>query len=187
MIEAELKARLRDPDAVRARLDELAAGETVVYRDTYYDQPDCAFMQSGRELRIRVIETPARIGLRTVLTYKDPAVDESGSKPEFETAVADAAMMGQIVERLGYSPRLAFTKHCANYRFRAAGRDILVTLVTVPEVDGSFLEVETQAHQDELAPALETVRKVLNDLGVTDDELTTELYSDAVRASRSGR
>jgi adenylate cyclase class 2 len=56
----------------------------------------------------------------------------------------------------------------------------------VPELEGTFLEVETQASDDEVPSALAAVRRVLADLGVSDQELTTETYSDAVRAARGG-
>jgi hypothetical protein len=38
---------------------------------------------------------------------------------------------------------VSFEKHCTNYRFRVEGRDLLATVVTVPELDGTFLELET--------------------------------------------
>ena len=47
MIEAELKARVRDPDGLHARLGELAAGERSVYRDAYYDHPAGTWLPPG--------------------------------------------------------------------------------------------------------------------------------------------
>ena len=80
---------------------------------------------------------------RAVLTYKKPAADSaSDSKPEHETKVADAAVVDEILSALGLEHLVAFEKHCANYRFTAQGRDMLATLVTVPEIDGTFLELE---------------------------------------------
>jgi adenylate cyclase class 2 len=85
---------------------------------------------------------------RTVLTYKAPAVDaDSGSKPEHETKVADAATLDTIFRALGLEDLVAFEKHCANYRFTAHRRDMLATVVTVPEIDGTFIELETMADE----------------------------------------
>ena len=39
MIEAELKARVHDPGALRDRLRRLASEEISLYQDTYYDRP----------------------------------------------------------------------------------------------------------------------------------------------------
>ena len=183
MIEAELKARLRDPDAVRARLDERAASETATHYDAYYDLPDGELDAQGRELRVRTVETKA--GCRRVLTYKDPSAHDSGSKPEYETGIESAGTIREILERLGYKPAIEFTKQCTNYRFEASGRQLLATVVTVPELGGTFLEVETLAEPADLDVALEVVRQVLADFGVGDDELTGELYTDAVRAART--
>jgi adenylate cyclase class 2 len=52
---------------------------------------------------------------RAVLTYKEPAADAaSGSKPEHETKVADAAVVDEILHMLGLEHLVAFEKHCAN-------------------------------------------------------------------------
>ncbi|MER6303569.1 class IV adenylate cyclase [Kitasatospora sp. NPDC001539] len=186
-IEAELKAFVRDPEAVLKQLeDRYGAGRAEVYRDTYYDAPDGSLMGEDRELRIRTVHSPD--DTRTVLTYKAARVDEaSGSKPESETSVEDADAMHEIVRGLGFVPRIAFEKRCRNYAFDSDGRHMLATLVRVPELnDATFIEVETAAvTENDLAPALASVRNVLAELGVSEDDLTTELYTDAVAAARA--
>ncbi|MER8183502.1 class IV adenylate cyclase [Kitasatospora sp. NPDC094015] len=184
-IEAELKAVVRDPEAVMSGLEERhGPGRPEVYRDTYYDTPDGALDNGDRELRIRTVHSAD--DTRTVLTYKGARVDEaSGSKPEAETKVEDADAAHDIVRGLGYMPVIAFEKRCRNYAFQYDGREMLATLVRVPEIDGTFLEVETIAKSgDDLGPALATVRAVLAGLGIGEDDLTTELYTDAVAAAR---
>lgn len=184
MIEAELKARVHNPQALHARLRALAEPELSVYRDTYYDLPGRPFTAEGRELRVRVVETGEI--RRTVLTYKEPVVDEaSGSKPEHETKAADPAVLDTVLVALGAEHLIAFSKRCANYRFTGRGRDMLATVVEVPEIDGTFLELETMAAEGELAAALADVRAVLTDLGIDEQDLTTELYTDAVQRARS--
>jgi adenylate cyclase class 2 len=183
MIEAELKARLRDPDAVRAALESRAPGEPATYRDAYYDTPGGDLEHDGRELRVRTIETPGAV--RHLLTYKGAPVDEgSGSKPEYETAVESADMVTAIVEQLGYVPLIRLTKECLNFRLSVAGRDFLATIVRVPELDDTFIEIETQATEPEVTEALAAVRSLLDDLGVPEGDLTDELYTDAVRGAR---
>jgi adenylate cyclase class 2 len=183
VIEAELKARVREPESLLARLRRLADEERSTYRDTYYDRPGRDLTADGRELRVRVIETGEM--RRTVLTYKEPAVDaDSGSKPEHETKVADAAVLDAVFLALGLEHLVAFEKHCANYRFTAQGRDMLATVVTVPEIDGTFVELETMADEADVDAALADVLAVLRDLGINDDDLTTEQYTDAVMQAR---
>ena len=186
MIEAELKARLRKPDAVRGALAARADAEVATYRDVYYDRPDESLDRGGRELRVRSVETggPAR----HLLTFKEPAVDAaSGSKPEYETTIGDRSAVDHLLRSLGFVPLVELTKECENYRLSAAGRDFLATLVRVPEIEGTFLEVETMAAESDVDQALAAVRGLLNELGVSQAELTAELYTDAVRATRPGR
>src|SRR5579859_7527304 len=90
-IEAELKARLSDRVAVKARLDALALGESERYRDTYFH------VAGDRELRIRTVESAGEV--RHILTYKEPPVDAiSGSRPEYETLVADPTTTATILD-----------------------------------------------------------------------------------------
>ncbi|MFE3191626.1 class IV adenylate cyclase [Nocardia sp. NPDC059240] len=185
VIEAEYKARLTDPAGVREKLQALSVADRVTYSDTYFDDAIEALSRAGRELRLRTISGSAE-STRSILTFKDAAVDAAtGSKPEYETTVGDRATMEEIVERLGYRPRLSFTKLCENHRFKAAGREMLATIVTVPELDGTFLELETMTEtEDDLGAALADLRSVLDDLGISPDQLTTELYTDAVALRR---
>ncbi len=186
-IEVELKARVRIPDLVKEILNGLTAGETSIYRDAYYDRSDQSLTASGRELRIRTVTTERSI--RTFLTYKAPAVDQaSGSKPEYETEAADAQALEAILRNLGHEPLISFEKHCINWRFQTEGRSMLATLVTVPELDGTFLEIETMADDpDQVPAALKAVRATMLDLGIVDEDFTTELYTDAVRQQRDRR
>lgn len=179
-IEAELKARLADPTAVRAKLAHRAPPERATYHDIYYDTPAETLTRAGRELRLRTIN-----GARHLLTFKEPPADEaSGSKPEYETTLDGAAAMDHLLQALGYARVAEFTKQCVNHRFAAHGRSFLATVVEVPELDGTFLEVETMSTESDLAEALAAVRGVLAELGVSGAELTTELYTGAVRAAR---
>lgn len=185
MIEAELKARVHVPEDVLRRLDERAVGVPEVYKDTYYDAVDGGLDARDVELRVRTVHGPDET--RTVLTYKGAKVDEvSGSKPEHETRVEDAEAAHAILRGLGYVPVIAFEKRCRNYAFNARGREMLATLVRVPEVDGTFLELETLVEEDQVQAALTDVRGVLAELGIAAEDLTRELYTDAVRARRGG-
>jgi adenylate cyclase class 2 len=184
-IEAELTAELARPEHVRAELDRRAQPETSTYADRYYDRPDRSMDAAGYELRVRTITTGATT--RVVLTYKEPAVDSSGSKPEYETIAADSAVLHTIFLGLGLVEHIAFHKHCDNYRFTAHGREMLATVVQIPELVGqTFLELETMAEPGDVPEALSALHMVLGELGVADEELTTESYTDRVAARRAG-
>ncbi|GAA2818790.1 class IV adenylate cyclase [Kitasatospora sp. CM 4170] len=188
MIEAELKAVVREPRAVLRRLEAAyGPGCSELYRDTYYDAPDGGLMGADRELRIRVVEGSDG-GSRALLTYKGARVDAaSASKPEHETQVADVRAAHGIVRGLGFVQRLAFEKRCRSYAFGFEGRRMLATLVRVARLDGVFLEVETAVEAvDGLPVALAAVRRVMAELGLEEGDFTTDLYTDAV-ARQEGR
>ena len=186
MIEAELKARVRAPEVVARALDERGVGRSETYQDTYYDLPDGSLRARDEELRLRFLADHGTGERRTLLTFKAAAVDEvSGSKPEYETRVEDSQNAHAILEHLGYVPAIVFEKRCRSHAFEAYGRRMLATLVRVPELDGTFLEIETQVQEeDEVAAALEDIRAVLAELGVGPEDLTRELYTEAVAAAR---
>jgi hypothetical protein len=92
-----------------------------------------------------------------------------------------------MLRGLGYVVTIAFEKRCRNYNFTAAGRQMLATLVRVPEIDGHFLEVETITNEDQVHAALDDVRAVLAELGLADEDLTTELRSTRTPWRPSGR
>ena len=48
MVEAELKARVHDPESITQQLDGRATARFEVYRDTYYDRPDGSWTRSAR-------------------------------------------------------------------------------------------------------------------------------------------
>jgi adenylate cyclase class 2 len=121
-----------------------------------------------------------------LLTFKEPAVDEaSESKPQHETAVGDADVLVTVLTALGVEQIIALEKRCVNYRFTAQGRDLIATVVTVPELAGqTFIELETLADPGDVEAALDLVRSVLRELGIEDSDLTTQAYTDAVAARR---
>ncbi|WP_326585741.1 CYTH domain-containing protein [Streptomyces sp. NBC_00481] len=186
MIEAELKARVRAPEAVARALDEWAEGRSETYQDTYYDLPDGSLRARDEELRLRFLADHGTGDRRTLLTFKAAAVDEaSGSKPEYETRVGDSQIAQAILEHLGYVPAIVFEKRCRSHAFEAYGRPMLATLVRVPELDGTFLEIETLVQEEaEVGAALDDIRAVLDELGIAPEDLTRELYTDAVAAVR---
>lgn len=183
MIEAEIKARLKSPGRVREQLDARAHGAEETYADAYFDTLDGSLSARGQELRVRTVT--GQRGTRHILTFKDrPADKATQSKPEFEITVDDPQTATTILNGLGFPTSLAFVKECINYDLTFEGRRFLATIVTVREVDGVFLEVETQATAVDLDAALRLARALLAELGVGDGEQTTDTYAEAVRRGR---
>lgn len=103
------------------------------------------------------------------------------------TPVADPEVLHTLCTGLGLVVLIAFEKHCTNYRFTGQGRELLATVVQLPELGGQqFIEVETITGPDDVPAALRVVRGVLTDLGITDADLSTTSYTDRVAARRTG-
>jgi adenylate cyclase class 2 len=65
---------------------------------------------------------------------------------------------------------------------------MLATLVTVPELDGTFLEVEILVDgETDVGPALDAIHVLLHELGISDGDVTDELYTDAVARDQAAR
>jgi adenylate cyclase class 2 len=184
MIEAELKAYVRDPERLRQLLLDMAEEEVSVYRDTYYDWPNHSFTTQAREVRLRVVE--ANGTTRCLLTYKGPPVDEvSQSKPEYETHVGAQSTMDLILRSLGLTHLVALEKHCRNFALELEDRQVLATLVRVPELDETFLEVETLVDDDgDVDPSLRILRNLLAELEIDQDDITTVTYTSLVLRRR---
>lgn len=104
----------------------------------------------------------------------------SGSKPEHETEGASPAAVDCLLRGVGFEHLVSFEKHCTNYRFSAQDQDMLATVITVPELDGTFLELETMTSPDDIQADLADIQTVLLRLGIADEDLTTEQYTEAV-------
>ncbi len=184
MIEAELKAHVHAPQDVIRILDQYGPGHAETYHDTYYDDDEGNLTARDAELRTRTVSSPH--DTRFVLTYKGATIDaDSGSKPEHETRITDPDAVQAMLTGLGYRPVIDYEKRCRNYEFDARGRKMLATLAFLPELDTSFLELETLIQDDgDVQEALGDVRAVLHDLGIKDADLTKERYTDAVATRR---
>jgi adenylate cyclase class 2 len=185
-IEVELKARVHDADNVLARLRSKSHGQPSTYRDTYYDWPDRRLEHAGRqELRIRVIEADSET--RALWTFKGAMLD-AASTPEFETMVTEPEMARAILAQLGLEPVITYTKHCVNFTFDTDSHQVKATVVRVPELEGTFLEIETLV-LDETAidPAQAVIRGVLAELDIAEPDLEPTFYVDMVAGRRDDR
>ena len=158
------------------RLPE-GTGAVVLVEDVYYDAPDGRLAATGRELRLR------REGGRTRLTAKAPPFDAAtASKPEHETAVADADATAALLGVLGFQPVLAYTKRCRRARLRADGLDVELTAVTVDFDPRLFVEIEhLAATREQALAALPAIRALAAGLGLTEE--CAEAYTDLARAA----
>lgn len=135
MREVEIKVRVDDPKAVRARLLKLGAALRLDrHREAnlLFDFPDGRLKSSGRALRLRLA------GRRAVLTFKGPAEASRRFKvrQEFETKVASLKQARRILQALGLRPVFRYAKLRTEFRLDK----VSVCLDETPL--GAFLELE---------------------------------------------
>ncbi len=133
--EIEIKLPAADLDAVRRRLRERGAAlEKPRHEESndLYDDSEGRLAAAGCALRVR------RVPGEALLTFKGPPRFEQGvkSREERETTVADAAVIGAILERLGFRRTFRYEKRREEWRLA----DCAVALDETPI--GDFVEIE---------------------------------------------
>lgn len=184
MYEVELKARINEMENLRSRLNGLSAPpEVAIYEETYFNNEHDLVAQE-KELRLRQIHSTATKSV--ALTYKDPPFDStSKSKAEIEVNVSDHQDALQLLVNLGFVIDIQFQKTCWIYRFNWLGLAIELTIAEVPELDAIFVEIETLvAAKKDTPEAFDKLYTLMSDLDIPKSALTSEYYTEAVRASR---
>jgi predicted adenylyl cyclase CyaB len=188
MYEVELKAILRDILPIREVIEsyDLKSREELIYDSIYFDSNN-ELTSSHRELRLRSIKEIKSSKIKNLITYKDPPFDVfSRSKPEIEIEVDHLDEAISLLQKLGYESILRFQKQCTNYRLNHNGLDLLVTLAYVEELDQYFIEVESPtADENEFEYRFSIIKSFLSEIGVRDEDLTNEYYSEAILKNRS--
>lgn len=177
--EVEVKARIEDPAAVRARLIGLGAvgGAGVTRRDTYYARraldPGCP--GAARDLAFRLREEP---GAAPEITLKAKRV-EGGVETNREVffRVDDRTAFETFTEALGYAP--AFRKVKAVETWALEG--LTVELVRIEGL-GPFVEVEALGDDEAEAASLRPrVLAMLARLGIPASAIEPRPYTDLLQ------
>ncbi|WP_456482520.1 class IV adenylate cyclase [Methanopyrus sp.] len=163
MYEVEVKVRLKNPEDVRERLEELGEKvRTVRQRDLYYQHPCRDFAETDEALRLR------RSDGRVTMTYKGPRVGREKSRVELEVTVDDFETADAVLRHLGFEPleHAEVRKIRTVYVLEVDGEKVVATLDEVEGL-GTFLELECKAaDESEVGEKEELLVSVLEDLKV---------------------
>lgn len=159
--EVEVKFRVSDLAAVRAKLAEMNARLAATHRqeDHYYAHPTRDFRQTDEAFRLRVD------GAKNELAYKGPKVDAlTKTRREVEVPLADGPAArerwGEVAEALGFPPVRVVRKTREVYPVPVRGT---VVEVAIDQVDGLAPHVELEAPASNEAE-LDVVRARVLDL-----------------------
>ena len=187
MFEVELKAIVRNKSATIEQIEELCdeTGLKLVYDDVYLDKENTLTV-ADKELRLRNKTNRDSGESRFFLTFKDSPFDEkSKSKPEFETEITDFNTAIAIFKKLGYSISMRYTKECLIYNLTYRDIKLEVSIVELPELKNTFIEVETQTETEKDTKLLfKILHEFLNQIGISQADLTSQYYVDAIKEKR---
>jgi adenylate cyclase class 2 len=172
MLEIEVKAKLRNPKATRAKLLELGAEhvKTKVQVDTYYNHPLRDFVSTDEALRLR--EEDGRV----ILTYKGPKLDEiTKTREEEKVEVSDMRAANAVLERLGFERVITLKKRRRHYVLQ--GMKIMLDEV---EGLGDYIEVEKPGDEYEPRELLDFLRE----LGIAEEDAERRSYLELLLERR---
>jgi len=174
VLEVELKARMRDPAAVEARVARFATRERAFEKsDAYWHGPEWRMARGTKGFRLR------SDGGRHVVTYKDKRNEggiEINRETEFE--VSDPAAFSGLLARIGCEPFYEKRKSGVAYRYG----EYLLELVEVAGL-GGFIEIETLLPDEDpasIALAMGGLRETLALAGVPESEIEGRSYSELI-------
>lgn len=182
MLEIEIKLPINDSEATRERL--LSLGFTlkgrISMRDSYFDNADGYIRSSGQALRIRE-NTDLMSGAKECeVNFKGRKLDSvSMSRSEYETSVADADVITEILRTLGYSP---VEPEVYKIRDEYTRGDMNACIDEVRDL-GYFLELEIVAaeeagvrDEDIRQMGIARIEAVLDELGYAIGDTVTTSY-----------
>lgn len=172
--EVELKARVEDLDATRARIER--AGATLAVharlRDRIYDSATGELSAQDIVLRLRRYETDTSVEAH--LDWKGPTARENGFKvrSELTTGVSDPAALATMLEKLGYRIVGAIDREIIQYSLADDADTVSIRFEVYPRMD-TLVEVEGSTAGIEKAVSL---------LGISRDRFSADRLVDFVRA-----
>jgi adenylate cyclase class 2 len=140
-VETEVKIPIGEPAEILCKIRE-AGFETSVERlfeaNTLYDKPDKELKNAGMLLRLR------EVGGKNLITWKGQgAAGPHKARPEIETTLGSAEVLGQILEKLGFERSFRYEKFRTEFRKGKSGDVINDGVITLDETPiGNFLELE---------------------------------------------
>ena len=174
MIEIELKARLHNPEKVRAKVEGFADYVREFDKmDAYWHGPEWRFARGTKGFRLRAD------GEKSIVTFKAKRNEggiEINRETEFEVSDPDA--FTSLVERIGCEP--FYRKHKTGRAYDYDG--FTIELVQVEGL-GDFIEVEKLLDNDDpetVAVVLGSLKGILARAGVPESDIEGRGYSELI-------
>jgi adenylate cyclase, class 2 len=168
--EVELKFPIADADEMTLQLLARGArrGGVVRQSDLYFQHPCRDFRQTHEALRLRKTDDGLRI------TYKGPIIDSrTKMRRELELPVGrepgDFNQFRELLTILGFEPVRGVEKTRAVYDLMWEGRQLELAVDAVDGL-GTFLEIESMAHDSDRDAARDAILQLAEKLGLKNPE-----------------
>jgi len=168
--EIEIKFALRDRAELLRKLHDL--GGERLYPETFEDN---IVLDRRGELRTRgALLRVRKFGKYALATYKGPMAIEGGvkSREEVQTGVESFELAIQLFDALGFKPVFRYQKFREVWRVRET--EVVIDRTPI----GDYFEIEG---------AMDTIRAVATDLGMSMDSALRQSYADLYRQARRTR
>lgn len=173
MLEMELKAILKNKLQVINNLEKQGCqwSQLIFQEDTIYIQKNGKTTVKNPVFRIR------KIADKTILTLKIQDSDLNTAK-ELELEVSDDEIMHQILQVLEFTAKAEVKKH----RIETVHKGYTICIDDVERL-GDFIEIEKLGLGDcNREKEYDEMRKVLQNLGINEDDFVTEKYFEMLLA-----
>ncbi len=168
--EIEVKFPLRNRAELLRKLHDI--GGQRLYAETFEDN---IVLDRRGELRTRgALLRVRKFGKYSMITYKGPMSIEGGikSRDEVQTGVESFELAIQLLDALGFKPVFRYQK------FREVWRVKEVEVVLDRTPIGEYFEIEG---------AVDLIRSLAGDLGMSMDQSVRQTYADLYRQARRSR
>jgi len=171
--EVELKARLRNPDAIKTKAAQMGSLKKETLKEDVYFRPkgDTSAVPADR-YRLR------REGKVATVTFKQKII-AGGTEVNRETefTVDNAHAFFQFAERYGFEPFVVKRKKSRTYQVGRAS----VELNDVEHL-GCFIEIEILCEEEsEIAVARTEIARLFTQLGLSSEDLEPRFYIDMLQ------
>jgi adenylate cyclase class 2 len=168
--EIEVKFPLRERDELVRKLQDIGAQR--LYPETFEDN---IVLDRRGELRTRgALLRVRKFGKYSLITFKGPMSIEGGikSREEVQTGVESFELAIQLLDTLGYKPVFRYQKFREVWRVK--GVEVVIDRTPI----GDYFEIEG---------AVDLIREVSADLGMSMEQAVRSSYADLYRQARRTR
>lgn len=169
MLEVEIKARIKDPDIIRAKFEENNGiyKFSFIHDDTYFNMPQGLrdFRKTDEALRVRKSVKYNRKEKQSLhktnfyFTYKGKKIDTiTKTRNELEIEVENGNDLRDLLKTLGFREIYTVAKERELYEFEFNGQIIEALIDYIPILKEYFIEVEIIS---ESADKLDKFRQIL--------------------------